>query len=309
MTNIIDELIKRYNKIIVTRHIHPDYDAYGSQIGLYLSIKETYPEKEVYLDGDENENNLFGIKSHTITKELLKDSLYIITDTACKNMLPNNNIKYAKDVIIIDHHENEPDINGTYLIKTDYSSASEVVAEFLIQSNYKISKLSSSYIFAGIVGDTNRFLYKGTSKNTFKITSFLIDKGIDIVKIYKLMQKEEMEGDKRIKGYVLSNFIIDKKVAYVYVSNNTIKVLNTTTLAASRGCIDLLANIKGVDVHVIFCETENNEIYVEMRSKEKSIVDIAKKHGGGGHALACGTTLMIGYKYKDIIDDLNEVLK
>ena len=36
------ELIKKYNKICVFRHIIPDFDALGSQLGLYYFLKENF---------------------------------------------------------------------------------------------------------------------------------------------------------------------------------------------------------------------------------------------------------------------------
>ena len=53
------KLIKQYNKIILIRHQNPDYDAYGSQFGLYYSLKENFKDKTVLLDGDDNVNNFF----------------------------------------------------------------------------------------------------------------------------------------------------------------------------------------------------------------------------------------------------------
>ena len=40
--------IKRYKKIYIARHIGPDPDAFGCQMGLKNSIKLTFPDKEVY---------------------------------------------------------------------------------------------------------------------------------------------------------------------------------------------------------------------------------------------------------------------
>ena len=36
----IREIIERNDSIVIYRHIHPDYDAIGSQLGLYFLIKE-----------------------------------------------------------------------------------------------------------------------------------------------------------------------------------------------------------------------------------------------------------------------------
>jgi nanoRNase/pAp phosphatase (c-di-AMP/oligoRNAs hydrolase) len=38
--------IKRYDRIVVFRHIKPDYDAMGTQMGLYTFLKDNFPEKE-----------------------------------------------------------------------------------------------------------------------------------------------------------------------------------------------------------------------------------------------------------------------
>ena len=38
----IKEIIERNDSIVIYRHIHPDYDAIGSQLGLYFLIKENY---------------------------------------------------------------------------------------------------------------------------------------------------------------------------------------------------------------------------------------------------------------------------
>ena len=42
--------IKEYNRIIIHRHIRPDGDCMGSQMGLKYLLKNTFPEKEIYAD-------------------------------------------------------------------------------------------------------------------------------------------------------------------------------------------------------------------------------------------------------------------
>ena len=55
MYNKIYDLIKSYNKIIIHRHEKPDGDALGSQMGLKISILETFPDKKVFVVGDTTE--------------------------------------------------------------------------------------------------------------------------------------------------------------------------------------------------------------------------------------------------------------
>ena len=47
----IFKLIKKYDEIVLARHIGPDPDAVASQIALRDSIKLTFPNKRVYAVG------------------------------------------------------------------------------------------------------------------------------------------------------------------------------------------------------------------------------------------------------------------
>ena len=44
--------IKKYNTIILARHVGPDPDALGSTFGLKESILATFPKKKVYVVGN-----------------------------------------------------------------------------------------------------------------------------------------------------------------------------------------------------------------------------------------------------------------
>ncbi len=44
MKRQIIDTIEKYEKIIIHRHVRPDPDAYGSQLGLKELIKANYPK-------------------------------------------------------------------------------------------------------------------------------------------------------------------------------------------------------------------------------------------------------------------------
>jgi phosphoesterase RecJ-like protein len=52
-------LVEKYQKIIIHRHKNPDGDALGSQIGLKLILRESFPDKEIYAVGDMTERYAF----------------------------------------------------------------------------------------------------------------------------------------------------------------------------------------------------------------------------------------------------------
>ena len=82
--------IKKYNKIVLARHIGPDPDALGSTLGLKEAILNTFPNKEVYVVGDTHSRVFDFIES---TKEIKKEldgddfDLAISLDCASKQRL------------------------------------------------------------------------------------------------------------------------------------------------------------------------------------------------------------------------------
>ena len=57
--NNMDEIIKKikdYSQILLYRHVNPDMDAFGSQLGFYHFLKEHFPDKHVVLMGEMTSN-------------------------------------------------------------------------------------------------------------------------------------------------------------------------------------------------------------------------------------------------------------
>ena len=84
---------------------------------------------------------------------------------------------------------------------------------------------------------------------------------------------------------------------------------NVTTFTVSRAMVNQMAGIKGVDIWANFTLDEDGLIQVELRSKLLSIVHIARKYGGGGHALACGCTLSSFDEADKVLEDLDALLE
>lgn len=73
--------IKKYKKIYIARHIGPDPDAFGSQMGLKESIKLTFPSKEVYAVGATVSRFKYFGHVDKVTDFDYENSLLIVVDT------------------------------------------------------------------------------------------------------------------------------------------------------------------------------------------------------------------------------------
>ena len=101
----------------------------------------------------------------------------------------------------------------------------------------------------------------------------------------------------------------EKGVAYLINTQEDVKKYNVDIFTISRGMVNVMSGIKGIDIWANFTEDENGKVIVEMRSTKYNINPVAVKYGGGGHKLASGATVENLDVVKNIINDLEQLLE
>ena len=160
--------IKRYDRIAIFRHIMPDYDALGTQLGLATWIKDNFPNKEVVCLGDNHVTftpRLFPEMDSLSESWFEKPFLTIVVDVNAKNRIADPRFKKGKFRIVIDHHPLVETWANVTVIRTEAASAAENVLAVLLnlKGNYVISEQAASYFYTAMVGDSGRFQYSSTS--------------------------------------------------------------------------------------------------------------------------------------------------
>ncbi len=305
MYDKIFELIEQYDRIIIHRHYNPDGDAFGSQLGLKRLIEINYPDKEVYAVGDENIFSFLG-EVDDIPDEYYDDALAIIVDVCVDRLISDQRYKFAKEKLVFDHHLNQPDFECISYIEPDYISCAGLIVDLFQDKGFKFDKLAATRFLTGIVTDSGRFLYPKTNAKTLEMAAFLIEQGAELQWVFDRLYTEELNF-KKLKGYFINNFQITKNnVAYMKNTTDVAKKFKVTTFTVSRAMVNQMSHIKDIDIWANFTESEDGSILVELRSAKHSIVHIARNHGGGGHALACGCTLASFEEADKLISELDE---
>jgi phosphoesterase RecJ-like protein len=310
MEREVFSLIQDYDSIIIARHKNPDLDAYGSQFGLYYALKAKYPNKQIYAIGDSNNLNYFQDLDQ-VDDEVKKKSLVFVLDTVSSQMLNEQDYVHHSKAVLIDHHQNLPDIPYDYYIRdVESSSTAEMITNFLVSLGIEITKDSARALYMGIISDTGRFLYNSTTSKTLYTAAILLEKGIDIQNIHNLIYLESLES-KKLKSIFFNNIKFTKKnVAY---SKNTQEFLDKYDLDpyfVSRGLISQMSGIREIPIWANFTYDKSiDKVICEFRSREYPVLDIAKKYGGGGHMYACGCTIDSWEDSDKVIKDLNKLIK
>lgn len=311
--NVYHQIIKKienYDTIIIHRHQRPDMDAIGSQYGLYLTLRENYPHKRVNVVGDTNDM-VYLATMHQVEDEVFNQALSIICDVAVERLISDDRYKLAKERIIIDHHQNDTDVANVsiYLKDPTYSSAAELIIELIKHTHLRVTPEAATYLYGGMVTDTGRFMFLNQPSRTFELASYITKFNPNVQDFYDYIYTEPL-AKRQVKNMFSEFNVTENGVAY---RKNDAEIIHKSGLefqSISRGMVNQMSGIKEIPIWANFTEdVENQAIVCEFRSRGITIVDIAKKYGGGGHNNACGATVQSWDEVDRVIQDLDERAK
>ncbi|HFZ6881263.1 TPA: bifunctional oligoribonuclease/PAP phosphatase NrnA [Streptococcus agalactiae] len=303
---ILDK-IKEYDTIIIHRHMRPDPDALGSQIGLRDIIRHNFPKKKVLATGFDEPTLAWIAKMDQVTDQDYQGALVVVTDTANTPRIDDERYKKGDFLIKIDHHPNDEVYGDLSYVDTNASSASEIVTDFALSCDLLLSTSAARVLYNGIVGDTGRFLYPATTSKTLKIASKLREFDFDFSAMARQMDSFPFKIAK-LQGFIFEQLKIDKNgAACVTLTQEDLKRFDVTD-AETAAIVGVPGKLDIVESWAIFVEQSDGHYRVRLRSKSHIINEIAKRHNGGGHPLASGANSYSLEENQAIYQEIQEIL-
>lgn len=303
--------------IYVMGHKLTDVDAFGAAIGVYRAAVSM--DKKVHIVINEISASLRPLYSSYENNPDYPEDLFITSSRAlemasesCMVVVVDTNrpmmteceglLKVSKTVVVLDHHRQSADnIENAVLsyVEPYASSACEMISEVLqyMVDDIKIPKLEASSLYAGIMIDTNNFMYR-TGVRTFEAAAFLRRCGADIT-LVKKMFRDDMESYQVKASIISSAEVFCEKFA---IAKNYHSDAESPTIIGAQAANELLEinQIKASFVLTVY----NGRIYVSARSiDEVNVQVIMEKLGGGGHMNAAGAQ----FDYTDMDRAVGEV--
>ena len=302
------EKIKAYNTIIIHRHMKPDPDALGSQVGLKALLEHHFPEKTIKVVGFNEPTLTWLAKMDQVEDTDYQGALTIICDTANTARIDDKRYLKAETIIKIDHHPNDEVYGDLVWVDTNSSSASEMIALFAEATNLALSDYAAKMLCAGIIGDTGRFLYPSTSARTLRIASQLREHNFDYAELTRKMDTMSFKIAK-LQGYVYDHLEVDENGAARVILTQEILKKYEVTDAETAAIVGAPGRIDTVSLWGIFVEQADGHYRVRLRSKFVPINEVAKEHDGGGHPLASGANSYSLEENELIYQKLKNLLK
>ncbi len=307
MFNKIYNKIKEYNTIIIHRHSNPDGDAIGSQIGLKEAILATFPDKVVKITGDSSVRYAFMGKMDEVSDELYKDALVFVLDSGATHLINDTRYNTGKFLIKMDHHLAVEDYADINYVDTTRESCAGLIADFIKSVGMNLTKTGAEALFTGMVTDSGRFRYSSTTDKTFDSASFLMTFNPDINNIYLNLYTEDLDVILLKARLTCKIQVTSSNIAYMIHTKEDVKEYGLDMFSISRGMVNLMAGIKGINIWANFTEDADGKILVELRSNGLNINPVAVKYGGGGHIQASGCSLESKEYICKVLEDLNKV--
>ncbi len=294
LDNILEEINKAESIVILT-HENPDGDAIGTGLALYNSLKQMGKKPDIIIP---EYPRIFGFLpgSDEIKKEsdIEKYDLAISVDCATIKML-NGFASYfenAKVKISIDHHSTNTMFGDLNYVSPDAPACAQILLVVLEYFKVEITKEIGTCIVTGIITDTGGFKYSGVTSETFEFVAWLLNKGINISRIYRKVLQTKTRANFELNRIATNRleFFEDGKVAFTYITKEDEEKVGAES-GDHEGIVETGRDIEGVEVSIFIRQTDKG-CKVSMRSNEYvNVSDVCLLLGGGGHAHAAGATM------------------
>ena len=296
---MISEIITAINEgqsFLITAHVRLDGDALGSELALYLMLRELGKNVVVYNQDHTPERYRFLPAAQNIVHDINNIEQYdvgIILDCSELARVGNEaeSIGRMKKLINVDHHVSN---NGFCLLKildAQASSTGELLFRLMREMHVNMSRDICTNLYAAIITDTGNFRYSSTRKETFWAAGDLVENGANPQWISEYIYENDSPARLKLLAKALETLSLDlkNKVGSLVVTQKAL--LETgASWELTEGFVDIPRTVRGIEISILYTQRGDNNYKLSLRSKaDVNVEKVAKKFGGGGHihASAC----------------------
>lgn len=292
------EEINKGNKFLIISHVNPEGDAVGSTIGLALALKELGKDVTPYLEDQVPAVYSFLPGVDLVTNKVESDDWYdavFAVDCGKMERLGKGFEKIVNRGIIIniDHHTTNDHFGDINIVEPNACAAGELIYDLLNAASIKITRDIAVNLYVAIHTDTGSFKYSASTPEAFRKAGELVALGADPWEISQHVY--ESYPLKRIKLliHVLETLELADggKIASMVITRNLLNRFQAKEDLV-EGFVNYARAIEGVEVALLFKETDAGKYKVSFRSKGNiNVADVASSFGGGGHVNASGCNI------------------
>ena len=292
----IDQLktaIDTAHSILLTVHVSPDGDAIGSMLAMYetlmaqgkavrMVVDDVIPEKFSFLPLCSKIEPIESLETGYTSDMLL------ILDASTFERIGEVGVRVSAPTFNIDHHISNTEFADGLYLRPDFSSTGETVAYLCKMWNWEITQSMGQALYMAMATDTGFFKFSNTTAHTMDMAGLCLTAGAQPHVISEAIEQVEQARIEVLKEVLEQvRFHHDGQVVSMSLTLPIMERVGDDT----DGFVDMIRNIKGVDVAIVLKAKTDTLTRASIRSKVRDANQIASHFGGGGHIRAAGCSI------------------
>jgi len=284
------KLIRSSHYIIIISHVNPDADTLSCALAMSNFLSEEKIKHKVFNKQSDLPSNLDYLSGFNKITDQLPKSYDLAIYMDCGDISrPAISIDENCKIINFDHHQSNNNFGFINFVDDSKASTAEILFDFFIKNNLKVSKNTAECLYTGIYDDTLAFTTPRTDASTFKAVNNLIEFGASPSYIASMFIQRQSLAKLKIQAKVIQSLELynEGSIAIIYVLPSWLE----QTGASYKDCdeaINQVLNLGIVNI-AMFLRISDGKTRVSLRSKEDiDISKVAAHFNGGGHKNAAG---------------------
>ncbi len=318
------QFLERSQRVLLTAPAPADGDSIGSQLALRAMIRVHFPRLDVRIVNEDvlldRYRHLPGATDAELPQRYQPGDfdLGIVVDGGAERVGATQPLFQACRVRVqVDHHAVGAPMQYDLRAWDPRAAATTEVVYRLIVSKalgVPLTPELAQALYVGVIFDTGYFRHGNTTPETLEFCAELLRTGFNFSEVgeramlmrtmggIQLMGRVMAESTASAGGRVLSG-VVPREMLRRFAARDEDR----------DGIIDQLSLVQGVEVAVLFHETESGDVKISFRSKSDfDVAEFARQLSptGGGHRKASGCTLRgpLSSTVRYVLDTLDKML-
>jgi bifunctional oligoribonuclease and PAP phosphatase NrnA len=303
----VAEELRNGERFLLTTHEGPDGDALGSMLAMHAILEQLGKDSVMFLAAKEFplpvEYRFLPLEEvfHDPPADVV-DRTLVFLDCGNIDRMPVDFLqREAAHIVNIDHHHDNTMFGTVNLVDTKASCTAEIVYELAKLVGADITPEIASALYVGLVTDTGRFMYENTGVGAHRMAAELVEAGVNVHDTYRRLYERVPEEKLRLIARAIENIdrYEDGRLAMAYISAEDYEATGAAEVL-TEGIIDYVRSLEGTLLAAVIRDKPDGgraARKASLRSTDGAIdvSEIARKHGGGGHARAAGFSTDLTY--------------
>ena len=284
--------LRQMNNVLLLTHVRPDGDTIGSAAALCQALRDMGKTAYLLYNPEITDTYAPYAAPYWASEGFVPEHI-VSADIAALNLLPDNAAAYASRVeLTIDHHGSQEFFAAETCLDADAAACGEIIYR-VIRELTAVTPAIALLLYVAISTDTGCFVYANTTADTHRIASELLETGIDVGPVNKVLFRTKSKTRLAMEARMVADMELydGDRVVVMSIPLSLRQELHATE-ADIEELSSLAALVEGTDCGITLRELKPGKVKLSLRTGPRvDACAVCQRLGGGGHKAAAGATV------------------